>query len=318
MTPLECIEASPPNVWLTSFYGFAPELWGLLGFSNDGQRNHFVRETKPGALVVIYGHKTKSPEKQRGMIIGMQQVSHNVNHARAFMDPSEWIRKEADPDRAGKWNLAVKATRAWHVAEEGYVAIDAFASETYTIGRAQSIGSLGMRLTPTEARRILELPLIETSVFGQIPVDAAVPVLGSELFAPTKPGPVSQVGYFCKEAEGPKSLYVLRLRGNESAFLGRPAGNKWIVKVGMSGSPSSRCRAFNDALPRGAYRWELVRCNESEGFPLFPKSRPAIAAETAFKAALHQADGSLGGEFFLAEEALIQSTWAKAMETLAA
>ena len=54
MTPIEAIEASPPNVWLTSFYGFVLLLGGgSWGSPNSGQRDHFVRETKPGALVVI-------------------------------------------------------------------------------------------------------------------------------------------------------------------------------------------------------------------------------------------------------------------------
>ena len=99
------ITADPPNVWLTSFYGFSTETWGFFGFSNDGQRKHFVRETQPGALVVVYGHKTRAPVAQRGKVIGIQQVSHRVNHAKVFMDPSEWVRKLGDPERADKWNL---------------------------------------------------------------------------------------------------------------------------------------------------------------------------------------------------------------------
>lgn len=316
MTPWECIEADPPNVWLTSFYGFAPERWGMLGFSQDGHRKHFISNTKPGVLVVIYGHKTKSPKLQQGMVIGIQQVSHNVNHAKAYMDPSEWLRKEADPERAGKWNLAVKATRAWHVAPENYVPIEEFASDSYTTSKAQHIGSFGVRLTPAEARRILSLQLFETSVFGEIPVDASVLASGQEQFAPSKPGPVSQSPYMCREAEGPKSLYILRLCGNADAFLGQPSHNKSIIKVGMSGSPESRCLALNNALPRGAFRWEIIHTNAREGRPLFPRSKPAIAAETGMKSELHLHGCSLGGEFFLADDALINSVWNKAMEAL--
>ncbi|KPF78323.1 hypothetical protein IP88_03970 [alpha proteobacterium AAP81b] len=312
------ITADPPNVWLTSFYGFSPETWGFLGFSNDGQRKHFVRETQPGALVVIYGHKTRAPFAQRGMVIGIQQVSHRVNTAQAFMSPSEWARKLGDPERAEKWNLAVKATRAWRVAEESYVSIEEFAPETYSTARSQAIGSQGMRLTKREARNLLRLTFIETSVFGEIPVTAAVPAAGGEVFTPSRPGPVSQTGFFCKEAEGPKSLYVLRLRGDESAYLGRPAEGRWIVKVGMSGSPSSRCDALNSSFPAGVYRWELVHTNASAGWPLFPRSMEAIRAETQLKAYLHQHETSLGGEFFLASETAVAAAWKSAMESLKA
>lgn len=310
------IAADPPNVWLTSFYGFSPETWGFLGFSNDGQRKHFVRETRPGALVVIYGHKSRAPAHQQGKVIGVQQVTHRVNHAENFMSPSEWARKAADPERADKWNLAVKATRAWRVAEEAYLQIEDFAPSTYSTARAQAIGSQGMRLTGAEARRLLDLTLIETSVFGEIPVTAAVPALGAAIFTPSRPGPVSQAGYFCKEAEGPKSLYVMRLHGDETAYLGRPAEGRWIIKVGMSGSPSSRCLALNRALPAGSFTWELLKTNQSAGLPLFPKSAEAIRAETQMKAFLHQHETSLGGEFFLVRPEAVAAAWDAATRNL--
>tara|TARA_R110000868_G_scaffold63841_5_gene192211 strand:+ start:1410 stop:2363 length:954 start_codon:yes stop_codon:yes gene_type:complete len=314
VSPWEAIKSTPPNVWLTSFYGFSPSAWGFLGFSNDGQRKHFTRETEPGALVVIYGHKTLAPVNQRGMVIGIQQVSHRVNHAQHFMSPTEWARKESSTESAGRWNLAVKATRAWHVAQESYLPIEEFAPESYSTGRAQYIGSQGTRLSSTEAQRILDLTLIETSVFGEIPIEAAVAVPGRDLLAPSKPGPVSQSGYFCKESEGPKSLYILRLLGNETSFLGRDAHSKQIIKVGISASPSSRCAALNSAFPAGAYRWEIVRTNERDGRDLFPSSKPAISAETKIKEFLAREEESLGGEFFLTGETSMHQAWNLAFE----
>lgn len=315
-SPYAQIMANPPNVLLTNFYGFTPETWGFLGFTNEGQRTNFIKKTKPGVLVVVYGHKTLAPKAQRGMVIGVQQVSHRVNYAKAFMSPSEWAMKAEGPESASKWNYACKATRAWHVPEEAYVTVEQFAPETYSRERAQAIGSMGMILTGAEARGLLALPLVETSVFGEIPVTAAVTATGAELFAPSRPGPVSQSGYFCKEAEGPKSLYVLRLCGDESAFLGYPAEGRWIVKVGMSGSPTQRCSSFNDALPAGAFRWELILTNQSENQPLFPRSREAIAAEVTAHTHLHRQGKSLRGEFFLASPEQVSAAWASAMERL--
>ena len=309
MSPRAAILSSPPNVWLTSFYGFTPEDWGMLGFSNNGQRNHFVRETEPGALVVVYAHKSMAPKHQRGMVIGVQQVSHRVNNAKAYMSPAAWLRKETEMDASDKWNLAVKATRAWRVAPESYMPIEEFAPESYSTARAQFIGSQGVRLTNAEARRVLDLTLIETSVFGELPIDAAIAVRGSDLLAPSKPGPVSQSGYFCKEAEGPKSLYVLRLVGNEDAFLGRSAEGSMIVKVGISKSPISRRDTLNSALPSGAYRWEVITSNEIENLAQFANSKLAIRAENAIKEHLYRSQQSLGGEFFLATDQAILDAW---------
>lgn len=314
MSPYQAIEATPPNVWLTSFYGFNPESWGFLGFSNDGQRKRFIRETEPGALVVIYGHKSRAPEQQRGMVIGVQQVTHNVNFAKAFMSPGEWLRKEADSETAGKWDLAVKAIRAWRVAPEVYVPIEAFAPETYSSGRAQAIGSQGMRLAPDEARNIFDLTLVETTVFGEIPIDGAVAASGSDLLSPSQPGPVSQSGYFCKESEGTKSLYILELLGDPNAFLGSDTGGKRIVKVGISKSPISRCDSLNRALPECAFKWRVRTSNEMLGLDQFTSSKPALRAETAIKEFFHRQEKSLGGEFFLIDINTVEQAWSVAME----
>ena len=309
MTPIEAIEASPPNVWLTSFYGFDPSRWGFLGFSNSGQRDHFVRETKPGALVVIYGHKSKAPKDQQGQIIGIQQVSHRVNFAKAYMDPIAWARKESDVETKGKWDLAVKATRAWHVAPESYVSVDAFADETYSTGRAQVIGSLGMRLTEKEAKWLLDLILVETSIFGEIPIDAASPVEGNLLLRSSKPGPVSQTGHFTREAEGPKQNYILKLSGDPAAFLGRPANGQCIVKVGFSVSPLSRRDTLNAALPSGVFSWSAMHSNDIDGEGPYPSSKHALAGEAEMKRVLENHGHSLGGEFFLASPSAIQDAW---------
>ena len=309
MTPYEAITADPPNVWLTAFYGFDPAKWGFLGFANEGQRKHFITNTRPGAMVVIYGHKSKSEPDQQGQIIGLQQVSHRVNTAKAFMDPVEWAAKESDPDTRGKWDVAVKAVRAWKVVPESYQLIDGFADESYTTGRAQFIGSQGVRLTRNEADKLLDLTLVETTVFGEIPVDHSLPVVGRDVLRPSEAGPVSQYGHFVKESEGPKENYILRLNGDAEAFLGYTAKGCQIIKVGMSASPQARCDAFNTALPAGAFRWEVILSNSMDDRPAYQSSRIALIGEASLKMMLARDGTSLGGEFFLASEEAIAKAW---------
>lgn len=316
MTPYEAITADSPNVWMTTFYGFDPAKWGFLGFANNGQRNTFVRETQPGALVVIYGHKSKAVKEQQGQVIGVQQVSHRVNFAKAFMDPAEWAAKEADPESQGKWDIAVKATRAWKVAPESYQLIDDFADESYSLNLAQHIGSQGVRLTRSEADKLFDMILVETSVFGEIAIDGASPVMGRDLLQPSKPGPVSQRGYYTREAEGPKQNYVLRLEGDTDAFLGFSAGGQNIVKVGMSVSPPTRCDAFNAALPAGAFRWSILRSNETDSRPPYDNSKLGLVGEGRMKAVLSEDGSSLGGEFFLASDAAIARAWAEGQKAV--
>ena len=309
MTPHEAIHADPPNIWLTSFYDFTPETWGFLGFTNDGHVRHFLRETQPGVLLVVYGHKSKSPPDKRGKVIGIQQMTHDAGYAQDFMSPTAWEWKEGSVDTQGRWNNAFKAARAWHVSPDAMPPIEAFAPNTYSIGAAQHIGSYGVRLQPHEAANILDLSLVETSVYGQIPVDDAALAPGRALFAPSKAGPVSQQPFVVREAEGPKSLYILVLEGGASAFLGYATDDEVIVKVGMSGSPASRCKALNAALPNGAFQWRLSHCNERDERAPWPSSKPALAGEAHMKERLMRHGSSLGGEFFLASPAIVDQTW---------
>lgn len=312
MDPLDAIRRDPPNVWLTSFYGFDPSSWGYLGFSTSGMRNGFIARSEPGVIVAVYGTGSAPPD-ELGKVIGVLQCSHRVNNAKAFMSPTAWASKEQSTDSAGKWDLGVKATRAWRVAPESRPPIAEFANETYTPGRGQAIGSQGMPLTAAESRKLLDLDLQEVQVFGELPIIEAAFGKGADVLSPSKPGPVSQSPFTVREAEGPKSLYILVMDGDTCAFLGRDVGGQKIIKVGVSKSPLGRCDDHNRALPRGAFSWRVFRSNEHVGAEPFPKSRAAIEGETEMKRVLVAHGQSLGGEFFLADEQAIEMAWDSGM-----
>lgn len=310
LVPMDAIMSDPPNVWLTSFYGFRPEEWGLLGFSNNSLRKNFIRGSKPGVLVVVYG-ASKAVREERQKIIGIQQCSHRLGHSRRFMAPHEWDAKENDPQRAGKWNHAVKATRAWRVTPETRMNVRDFAPEACATGAWQHIGALGVKLSHEEAQNILKLDLKEVDVYGENPIIGSAPGSAREILAPSRAGPVSQSPFVTRESEGPKHLYVLKLCGDTDAFLGEPANGKSIIKAGFSKSPRTRCEDHNRALPQCAFRWEVLFSGDTSGYDPYPSSDHAKAGERAMQEVLcrRPAGWSLGGEFFLADRELIEEAW---------
>ncbi|NKX63291.1 hypothetical protein HEP89_04205 [Labrenzia sp. 5N] len=312
MSPMEAIYSDPPNVWLTSFYGFRPEEWGLLGFADEGRRKSFLEGSKPGVLVVVYGAGQASKD-ELGQVIGIQQCSHQLGHARQFMAPHEWNAKERDPERTHKWNYAVKATRAWRVTPESRINVRDFAPEATETEAWQHIGARGVRLTKQEALNILRLDLQETDVYGETEIIGSTPGGAKEILAPSKAGPVSQNAFVTRESEGPKHLYILKLEGDTDAFLGEPANDKAIVKAGFSKSPQTRCDDHNRALPRCAFRWKIHHSGSNSGFHPYATSEHAKAGERAMQDVLcREPDGrSLGGEFFLANNQLIEEAWTK-------
>ena len=312
----DVVNAAQPDVWLTSFYGFAPRNWGFLGFTIPSMRNRFIRESQPGALVLVYGPSGVAPD-ERGKLLGIQQMSHEVGSAQIFMEPDVWAAKQANPDRRDKWNFGVRAVRAWKVTPETRPMIRDFASETYTPGRARFIGAQGMRLTPDEARKILTLDLQEVPVFGGPTVDHCVAGPAAEILRPSKAGPVSATGHWHREAEGPKHLYILKLDGNGDHFMGEAIGDKLVVKVGMSRSPDTRCDDHNRTLPKCAFEWKVACSTFVDGRDPFPNSRLALIGEQAMKDFLGREGRSRGGEFFLATRSQMEMAWRRGVDVAA-
>jgi hypothetical protein len=227
------------------------------------------------------------------------------------MPPSVWEAKERDPESRGRWNFGIKATRAWRVTPETSMSVREFAPVTTASEAWQHIGAQGERLTSADALRILRFDLREADVFGETEIIASATANAKQILAPSKAGPVSQTPFVVKEAEGPKHLYILKLHGDMDAFLGESTRGKLVVKAGFSRSPQSRCGDFNRALPRCAFRWEVAWSGAALGLAPYPSSDHAKAGEKAMQEVLCKSpDGtSLGGEFFLAEPALIADAW---------
>lgn len=311
MFPIEAIRSDPPNVWLTSFYGFGPEEWGLLGFTDRKMRTSFVNRSQPGVLVVVYGGR-EAPEAEQDKILGILQCSHRIGMAEQFMSPVAWERKEQNSRDAKSWNFAVKATRAWRVAPETWMDVATFAPETYSAARARAVGAWGMQLKRTEAERILKLDLQEVDVYGETPIEVRAPNSALEVLAPSKAGPVSQCPFIVTEAEGPKHLYILKLQGDTDTFLGDASDGRPILKAGFSKNPQTRCDDHNRTLPgRCAFHWEVLFSGMLSGYDPYPSSEHAKTGERAMQRVLGRwpAGCSLGGEFFLATDSLIEEAW---------
>jgi hypothetical protein len=310
MFPMEAIYSEPPNVWLTSFYGFRPETWGFVGFTEEGRRTSFLKRSKPGVLVAIYA-AGKAPKDMLGSVVGVLQCTHEIGPAEQYCAPAIWAQKQKDPAQKERWNFGVRAMRAWRITPESRMDVRDFAPNATASGAWEHIGAQGEPLTRKEALNILKLDLQEVGVYGQAEIVWAESRPALQILAPSKAGPVSTRPHVVREAEGPKHLYILRLKGDANAFLGQKTNGRSIIKVGMSGSPTQRCDDHNRALPQGVYRWEILNSGVDSGFDAYPTSGHALAGERAIQKHLCDISKSqpLGGEFFLASPEAIHNAW---------
>lgn len=301
------------DLWLTSFWGFDPAGWGCIGFADEAKRNRYLRLSTPTTLMAIYVTKSRGPLEMRGKVVGVLEISHNTGPASHFIAGDRWAEKERDPASRGKWPFAVQATRAWRIVQEDWISVDELFPDAYASAHAEYIGSSGVQVSPIEAEHLLQLDVYEVPVYGQRQrVTGVIQTLESAL-SPSRAVPPSAEPYWVGETDGPKHLYILELSGDTAAYLGRSdddVDGRRIIKVGFSRSPSARRDQIQSAYPAGQFKWAVRYPQPIPGAAPYPNARVAIVGEDAMKRRLvTEAAEVLGGEFFLAEDWLVHSTW---------
>jgi len=158
------------RMWLKSYWGFNPQSWGCIGFTEEYRRDRFVREffrpDLPSALVAIYITKT-APRENRHMasrIVGVMELSFTLGFAEHFIDLEQepFVRKDVE---AGRWRYSIKAKRAWRIIESAWPLVHELADQSYWPSRARYIGAQGVEMADSEAGRILDLPVTRAELF---------------------------------------------------------------------------------------------------------------------------------------------------------
>jgi hypothetical protein len=155
-------------VWLTSFWGFTPESWGCIGFTEKRALDYFLRESNSDtALVAIYVTKGKGPENMRGKVVGLYEITRQMGFVENFVAGDLLAKLEANDEAKGKWKFSLKASRAWRIAEEDWKPVEQLFNQSYSIDKARYIGAQGVLVTVQEAERLRALTVYEVPVYGQ-------------------------------------------------------------------------------------------------------------------------------------------------------
>jgi len=301
------------SVLLTSFWGWSPETWGKVGWSNDigrGRRDNLCREMTDPFIVACYVTLSApgADDLERGKLAGFYLVSHEKGDRDEFTHP---VHHSLEPD---KWRHSLRAVRAFDYIPEYRLDIQQF--DATVLRRAQTVGAMGEMVTDQRRLDLLRnTPYYEVAVYRQGHAGIDEPWL-TEYPAESGPGmvragPENTGGYFVPEMTRNlcRHLYILRLDGPVDALLGRPAENRRIIKIGLAVSPETRRTQFQQALPRCAFSWRTHRTT------LRPHTSPrwsfgaAEAGEYAMKRYLAASGEHLEGEFYLADDAHIDQAW---------
>lgn len=310
--------AGDPEVWITSFWGYTPEKWGCVGFTQAGRLRTLRRERTFPFLMVIYvteGSPDAAPH-DRGKVMGFYELSELTGDRDLFTAADHHSLSPKS------WRHSFKALRAYEILPEYRPHIRDFDPTIREEGRELAVSKNGAQLPSHSVEILKSLPRREVPVFGvqyNLDFDIVIPGRG-DASSPGKGyvqgGAGRRLGYEVREPKGTeKELYVLKLSGDPEAFLGRPCDGQDIFKVGLSISPKTRAQALNKAMPRGAFSWDVHLSTVWDGHPRYSCFEVAEKGEMAMKLNLASlGERHLGGEFYLASESEIERAWSHGRE----
>lgn len=308
--PAEAIWDQGYSVFWKSFWGWSPETWGAVGFTQSGRRDTIVRESTDPFICAIYVTLNADVEDVSllGKVAGFYLISHQKGLRNSFTDRTDF---DLEPT---KWQYSLRATRAFTFLPE--FRPDPYNLDPDLITRVRSVGSHGQ--FPAES----VIDGLKSAPYREVPVFRGLTVSNPDIIVPrnsdakkktgVRGGTVNRSGYTVpgEPSDTPKELYVLRLEDNVSAFLPdkAPVGTH-IFKIGLSMSPASRMAAFNAALPGDRFQWVIHRTTLQDGHDAYPSFEAALAGEDEMKRVLGASGGWMGGEFYSASPALLDEAW---------
>lgn len=300
------------SVHLSPFWKWTPEKWGGIGWTYETEGRKTLKDLSDPFLCVCYSVKSqasvepkhRAPREERGYILGFVLANKEEGDRDDFTHPSVY---DSAPD---KWRFSVRVLKAYRYIPEHWLN----AYEFFSSKEGRSVARRGKDITGHPSlSKLQELDYYETEVYSN-PTKFPQPLPPPSPSTPAgmvRGGPIRGTGY---EVSGdlenrPCDLYILRLAGDASAFLGYPARGSSIYKIGFSYSPRTRLSAFRKAMPEGAFEWKMYCSTRKDKHALYKNPHIAQVGEYAMKKYLAENAKHLSGEFYLATRIHIDKAW---------
>ena len=305
---------------LKSQWGWDPKRWGFLAFTDKGRRNRLASKMQKPFIGLIYSTRN-IPADQRemaGKVCGFYILSDQPVDRADYAVPSP----QPDPN-AGRWLHGLRPYSAFSFLPEDRKVAAALFGEFNEKNTWRSIGHHGREMDPKDIRLggLRSLRVTEAALFKPWNDEPPTALEVRPCLPWTKAGPEQKNGYWVEPSDPNlrRSLYILRMVGDEEHFLNeRPAG-RWIVKIGLSYAPDRRLDALSASLPKGRFNWQRLHPDTIAPDEMPYSFAQAKSGEDDMKRYLGSISGShLGGEFYAATSEEIKEAWRLGNETASA
>lgn len=229
------------RIFLTKVWGFNPESYPTLGFSSEGGRNKFLKESKPGDWVIVAGTRAApTEEKDRGRLLGKIQLGNQQVDVEEVLRSIGTATRPEDyhDDGTYRWPFGLPMLQAYRFVDPpdlkklfgSYLSGTEWAAYALEVG--EKLGTeavVKINALQVEPVQIAEAPAIVRQRERQRSFILAGGATG--------PGPSTSRSGSEREA-GVASAYLLELQG----------GQKRVYKVGYSGDVGGRIMSLNKGL----------------------------------------------------------------------
>lgn len=300
-----------PRFWLTAFWGFTPEHEGYYGFTLEGGRRRFLDQYQDGDLILIYGADVANTEKaDRKQLLGILQVEP-ITISDVDKISEEGLRVKRELGKEDSWRFAVPVRKAWRIDQR--IGVADLLPDTYTGENGQALASFGQLTSSREANAISQLRVTEVEVFGEEPIEPPSHIRRQtfeEAWRVSR-GPSPAFGERSMSYEdGHAFVYIFELAGPLEAILDRPKyelSNKRLIKVGRANDVERRRTELNAGFPPSTtFDWKLRVQSQP-----YADGQSAHEAERRLHELFESTGDPQGGEFFLCDERVIDSTFAR-------
>lgn len=303
------------RVFATKVWGWEPDRWAVLGFSQEGARNNVSRQIRPDDYILFIGTKTEhTNEEERGKLLGLARIDATHISTSDLVEPGLWTQHIKENNGSPKWPYGLAYIEAWTLAERPLAADILPRLSRLSMKLATNVEEL----EPEEAKRALRIAkrdVTDTLYWSPSRVAARhrSGVRGRLQAARDAPtiGPTPSTGRRIAEYRDKAAfIYVMQFRQREilDTVLGdqQIEGSDELFKIGWSYDPERRLRHFNKSFPNPAsVGWELVWQQK------FLNAGSAYNAEQALlKAPTHR---RLRGEFILCDLVTLENEFRKAV-----
>lgn len=248
------IKLENSKVFLTKVWGFNPESYPFLGFSEDGRRSSYIREAGHDDWLIIVGtNQPPTVKEEQGKLLGLVQLGkdplESLNVLKEIGTPIE--SNQYSQNGNYKWPYALPFLRAYKFADKPDCR-DVFGGYLQGLIWATNAVNLAGKYNRSLIKKIFEYKLLDTAIH-EIPSLKKAQIYSKNLrgskLGPTGPAP-SHSRRGSKREKGKGYTYVLELCGRSNG----------AYKIGTTSDLIKRVTTLNNELRPSVTgcSWKLI------------------------------------------------------------